>query len=201
MLAARPASGSEPRSACCEDGRVSEQTRRPRLGRVGDMVRSLLLLLAVVAVVVVLAARPNGSPVRVVVWEQDYQLARSSADYPLLAPRSLPEGWRATSVRATPTAGEGSLAWHLGFVTPAGEYAALEQSDGDTARFVADMTRDGAPDGVEAVDGEPWQRTYRRSGEQDYRSLVRDVDAAGSVVVVAGTASYAELAELAGALR
>lgn len=181
--------------------RVSEQTRGPRLGRVGDMVRSLLLLLAVVAVVVVLAARPTGSPVRVVAWEQDYQLARSSADYPLLAPTGLLEGWRATSVRATPTAGEGSLAWHLGFVTPADEYAALEQSDGDTARFVADMTRDGAPDGVERVDGEPWQRTYRRSGEQDYRALVRDVDAAGSVVVVAGTASYEELAELAGALR
>jgi len=168
-------------------------------GRIADIARSLAVVLAVVAVVVLLTPRPDPGKVRVVDWADTYRQAMASARYDVVAPRGLPSGWRATSARVDAAPGDGSAAWTVTFVTPADDYAALAQSDGDTASYVADMTKQGAADGSVRVGGQAWERRFRQLGREERRSLVRP--AGRSVVLVTGTASWGELERLAGSLR
>lgn len=171
--------------------------RRPR-GRqtVGDMVRSLALVLVLVGVAVVfyLAGRPD-PVVREVQYTDALALARQSASYDVLAPQPLPDGWRATSARAR-TEGDATT-WHLGLVTAAGSYAAVEQSDGERRDFVDRFAAEARPGGTSTVDGTTWRRLADGSPEE--RALVRTVDGVTSLVV--GSAGWDELEELAASLR
>jgi hypothetical protein len=163
------------------------------------MVRSLALILGIVAVVLVLMPRPSGETVREVDWRPIAQQAQGSATYDVLVPAGLSGDWRSTSARVDRAPGDGSVAWTVGFVTPREAYAATAQTDGDAQRYVADFTKQGAPAGTVEVAGASWQRLERRVGEEDRRSLVRELPA--STVVVTGTAEWGELEQLAAALR
>lgn len=173
------------------------ETPRRRRGRetVGDMVRSLAVVLVVVFAVVALTVRqdPSGQPRRI-----DYSAtlaqARSQAPYDVLAPVGLPRAWRATSARTGP---EGSAyGWHLGLVTPAGDYAGVEQSNAGRASLVDSVAAGATRDGRVRLGGRSWQRLT--GGSPEKRALV--LGGAGSSTVVAGSASWAELRRLAGAL-
>lgn len=168
---------------------------RPRgFETVGDMVRSLGLVLVLVALFMLGLPRPHREAVTVVDYSLELAQARRAAPYPVLAPSGLSPRWRATSVRLS---GEGGATrWHLGFVTPDDEYAALEQSN-EGGDFEARMTAAGAPDGTSSVAGRGWERRLRTSKEQ--RSLV--LRSGGVVTIVTGTASYAELEALAASLH
>ena len=168
-------------------------------GTVGDMVRSLLVIFAIVAAVLVLMPRPNGDTVRLVDWRPFALKAQGGAAYEVLEPSALPTGWRSTSAQVAAAPGGGSVAWTVGFVTPEDAYAALAQSDGDTRSYVADFTKQGAREGTVRVAGRAWERRSRQVGKEERRSLVRDDG--DSVVLVTGTARWAELERLAGALR
>ena len=120
---------------------------------------------------------------------------RLTAPYTSYAPEGLPATWRPTSSRITGTVASKPVSWHLGYVTPAGEYAALEESNRQpAATFIASVAA-GKPAGVRQVAGVSWTEY---AGAKD-RALVRTV---GTVsLVVTGTASYDELAALAGSLQ
>lgn len=122
---------------------------------------------------------------------------RAAAPFQTFVPRAVPTGWQATHSRITGTAADGPVAWHLGYRTAQGEYAAVEQSDEDPATFVPRMTNRDTPVGTQQVAGATWQRYYRSDKKQN--SLVRRFP--GVSVVVTGTASYADLGVLAAALR
>jgi hypothetical protein len=161
------------------------------------MVRSLAVVLAIVGVIVGinLAGRPTPDT-QAVNYRDAVVAARQTASYDVLAPVSLPPGWRATSAR-TDTEG-GVVEWHLGLVTASEEYAAVEQSDRRPARVFVDRFAEGArPAGEEDVSGVAWRRV--EGGDPEPRALVRTDD--GVTVVVAGSASWAELADLAASLR
>lgn len=119
------------------------------------------------------------------------------AGYRPYAPHGLPAGWLATSSRITGTRAAGPVAWHLGYLTARGEYAALEQSDEDPATFVPRMTNRDRPVGTRQVAGATWEQ-YHRPDKKQY-SLARRFT--GVTIVVTGTASYQDLATLAAALR
>jgi hypothetical protein len=181
---------------------VSEQQAAARTGRprrrqtVGDMVRSMALVLVLVGVAVVfyLAGRPD-PVVREVQYTDALALARQTASYDVLAPDPLPDGWRATSARAR---SEGDVAtWHLGLVTAAGSYAAVEQSDGDRRDFVARFAEGARRSGTTSIDGTTWRRLV--GGEPEERALLRT--AGGVTTLVAGGAQWAELEQLAATLR
>jgi hypothetical protein len=160
------------------------------------MVRSLALVLVLVGVAVAfyLAGRPE-PVVREVDYTDALAQARLSAPYEVLGPQPLPDGWRATSARAR--AEGGAATWHLGLVTAAGSYAAVEQSDGERREFV-DRFADGAtPAGSSTVEGTTWRRL--EGGSPEERALVRTER--GVTTMVAGSASWAELEELAATLR
>jgi hypothetical protein len=171
---------------------------RPRRGRqtAGDMVRSLAVVLALVIVVLALTLRhnPPGKAHRI-----DYRgvlaQARNVAPYDVVSPVGLSRSWTATSARTSGDAA--SFAWHLGLVTPDGDYAAVEQSDDDPVSFVAEFVGGGSKAGTATIHGQRWRRID--SGHPEKRALVLDSDAVTTVVT--GGASWTELRRLASSLQ
>ena len=154
-----------------------------------------------VVVVVMLVAPGNGilgfgKPKETLPYADPSQGAAAlkiTAPYTSYAPQGLPASWRPTSSRLS-TGPKKPVSWHLGYVTPAGEYAALEESNRSPAAFVA-ATAPGKAAGVRQVAGASWTQYADVKG----RALVRTL---GTVtLVVTGTASYDELATLAGSLQ
>jgi hypothetical protein len=162
----------------------------------GDMVRSLLLVLVLVFVVVALTVRPHPDSV---VHRFDYSgvfdQAREQARYDVLAPIGLPDSWVPTSARTT-RAGT-AVTWHVGFVTPDDDYASLEQSDGSAAAFVRQFAGGGTRAGSVVIGGATWRRL--EGGDPEPRALVLERD--DVTTVVAGSAGWGELRELAASLQ
>ncbi|KJS56020.1 DUF4245 domain-containing protein [Streptomyces rubellomurinus] len=165
---------------------------------VRDMVLSMLAVGFVVGVGYLFLPHDAGKdPVHPVQYRVEAASAKRAAPYQLLSPEGLPDQWRATSVSYQPAAisnGKGN-AWHLGFVTPSGQYAAVEQSDVPRDALLADKVAGGTPDGSEQVAGRTWDRVQ---GEKARALAVHDGTGA---TVLTGTASYEELAVLAQALK
>ncbi len=165
------------------------------------MVRSLGFVLLIAGALVLLAPRADRDAVTVVDYRPQLTAAREEAPYPVLGPERLSADWRSTSVRLRADAGV--TTWHIGFVTPDEEYAAVEQSNDATAVFIRDVTGEGRPAGTVELAGQTWQRYNLGAGDQ--RSLVRpaadDGGSAAASVAVTGTAEWAELETLARSLR
>ncbi|WP_316526519.1 DUF4245 domain-containing protein [Kitasatospora brasiliensis] len=165
---------------------------------VRDMVLSMLAVGIVVWIgYVFLPHGDGGDPVRTVGYQVEAASAKRAAPYPLLAPEGLPAKWRATSVGYRPADtnnGKGN-AWHLGFVTPSGQYAAIEQSDVPRDALLAEYVKGAKPEGTSEVAGRAWERVQ---GEKD-RALTAQTGS--GTTLLTGTASYEELAELAQALK
>jgi hypothetical protein len=160
------------------------------------MVRSMSLVLVVVAVVVLLTVRGNPSEkVQRVDYSQQLQETRRVAAYDVLAPVGLGNGWKATSARGDNV--DGAITWHLGLVTPAEHYAAVEQSDGPVTRFVDDFVQGATKSGAVTVSGVPWQRL--EGGKPEQRALL--LRGRGVTTMVTGSATFGELQTLATALR
>ncbi|WP_405011785.1 DUF4245 domain-containing protein [Kitasatospora sp. NBC_01539] len=175
-------------------GRVAGSSSTRGRQTVRDMILSMLAVGVVVYVGYLFLPHEAGDGVRVVDYRVALSSAKRAAPYPLLGPQGLSGQWRATSVEYRKD-GEGNAVWHLGFVTPSGMYAAVEQSNGDHDAVLAGVVPKSRPDGSAAVAGQDWQR-YQGT---PYRALAQQ--AAGATTVVTGSASYEELAELAGALK
>ncbi|MBC2900741.1 DUF4245 family protein [Streptomyces cupreus] len=119
--------------------------------------------------------------------------ARRAASYPVAAPEGLAKEWKATSVRFQGDQGD---AWHLGYHAPDGEYVQIEQSAQKPKAFIDEATRGAhATKATQEIDG----RTWTRYTGGRYDALVLKAD--GSTTVVAGTGSFEQLAEMAGALK
>jgi hypothetical protein len=156
---------------------------------------AMLSCLVIVGLVMLVTPRRNEDAVPRIDYRGDLTGLRAVAPYTVQAPEGLPPTWYATSSRLT-GAPNGPVSWHLGFFTPQGRYAALEESN-EHGDFVARMTSNGRPDGALALGGATWQRTLR--ADKNQRSLV--LGSPTVTLVVTGTASYDELAVLAGSLR
>lgn len=161
------------------------------------MVRSLAVVLVLVGAIVAFNVADQPDPVvRDIDYADAVAQARQQAAYAVLAPRPLPTGWRATSAR-TRSEGADAVSWHLGLVTAAGDYAAVEQTDGAREGFV-DRFADGAErDGTVKVDGTRWRRL--EGGDPEERALVRSEG--GVTTVLAGSAAWDDLERLASSLR
>jgi Protein of unknown function (DUF4245) len=163
------------------------------------MVRSMGLVLLGVAALLVLTLRDEpDDPVTVVdasVVRSTTAQAKAAAPYAVKVPIGLDEDWRVTSIRYEPGTENGDL-WHIGYVTPADDYAAVEQTDGEVMDVLAGQLPAPEEEGNTLVGERTWAR-YVDDGT-GRRALV--ADGAGSELAVAGTAAWVELEELAGAL-
>jgi len=142
---------------------MSEQPgryQRSFSGMVGAMV---ILVLVVVGFVVFRDLNRNDppSPVHPVDWVTPAKYARTAADFPLLAPHQLPDGWIATSVGFTPGKKQ---AWHLGCLTGDRRYVGLEQSHQPIPAMVEQYVDPDASQGDDVTTaGQTWQ-TWTDSG-------------------------------------
>jgi len=161
-----------------------------------DMILSLGLIVLAAMVIYLFIPHDDKEPdLKRVDYTVELATARRAASYPISAPVGLPDTWKATSVRFR---GDDADAWHLGFRSPDGQYVQVEQSASDKRdTFVDDATRGSkATDVTDEIGGAKWTRW---SGGR-YDALVLN-GADGSTTVVAGTASFDRLAEMARALR
>jgi hypothetical protein len=188
-------------SLMAHDGRVTDPrpTGRPnaRLRQsVGDMVRSLAVVLIVVAVTLVIVWRPKPDAVKPVDPIAAVTLVTMQKEFPPLVPTALPADWTVTSARFEPTAkSQGRSVFHIGYVTPSGQYAQVQESTATSAGFLSESTDRGAASGTRVVGSQTWQ--VWNSDER--RSLVLADDS--HVVVVSGTGTLDEVAALAGSLQ
>jgi hypothetical protein len=156
----------------------------------------LLLVLAIF----VITPRDNKEVLPTVDYASQLWAMRGDAPYTVWAPEGLSPRWRPTSSRISglESGGKQPVAWHLGFVTPKGEYAALEQSNEKAEAYVPRMTNSSKPIGTMQVAGESWAKYHRN--DKKANSLARP-GPGGTSIVVTGTASYEELAVLAASLK
>lgn len=155
--------------------------------------RGGVVTLLVAVLVLLITPRRNQDAVPRIDYRGDLGRLTAVAPFTVRAPAGLPPAWYPTSSRLTRN---GAVAWHLGFLTPHGRYAALEESN-ERGDYLARMTSAGSPDGAMVLAGATWRRTLR--ADKDQRSLV--LRPPGVTLVVTGTASYEELTTLAGSLR
>lgn len=156
----------------------------------------LLLVLAIYLI----TPRSDEEVLPTVDYSSQLWAMRNDAPYTVHAPEGLPSGWRPTSSRlhGLDSGGEKPVAWHLGFVTPRDEYAALEQSNEKASEYVPRMTNSSKPTGTQQVNGVAWTKYHRK--DKKANSLARTLPG-GVSLVVTGTASYEELALLAASLK
>ncbi len=156
-------------------------------------------LLAAAVIVVAIPAPHAAQPVTVSYAADQATLARL-APYPALAPAGLPASWQpvASSLTVGGANGAGTVTWQLGFATPDGALATLEESNAAAAGFIRRMTNDGTVLPAIDLNGRAWSRSDTPTRGQ--RSLYR-TGAAGLVLVVTGNASWAQLSRLAASLR
>ena len=173
----------------------STPPRRRGFGSAGDMVRSMGVIVVIVLVIFIVQIRNDPSPVRRVSISGALKVARSQAPYAVAGPVGLPRTWRATSVRF---GGDGApTSWHIGYVTPDGDYAALEQGPGNDGSVLDRVSDRGSSAGSVDINGVTWKRV--QGGSPEPRALVRT--GTGPATVVAGRATWTELGELAAAGR
>jgi hypothetical protein len=156
-----------------------------------DMLRSLALILVAVGALVLIVPRPD-KPIRQPVDVAQAADAAQEAGAPAVVPH-VPDGWSATSARYEPRGADGVPTFHVGYLTPSETYAGLEVARGATDAWLRQQTSQGEVTGSQDVDGQSWQQRLSSDGKR--RSLVHETR--GVTVVVTGTASLEELAQLA----
>lgn len=174
------------------------QDKRRRRARATwtSMVLSLGAVLAIVLGLVLLVPRVSQVSQPPVNVQFGARAAADKVDFQPSVPVGLGQGWTATSVRTTNSTDQVQT-WHVGYLTPTRQYAALEQGQETSDLWLEQLTHRGRVDGTQQVAGQPWQRWTGGRGEQN--SLVH---ARGKVTtVVTGTATFAELAVLAASLH
>lgn len=161
---------------------------------------SALGCLLAAAVVVVAIPAPHAAEPVTVSYRADLNRLARLAPYPAVAPHGLPASWQPVSSGLTVGGanGAGTVTWALGYMTPDGLLASLEETNADPAAFVRRMTNNGATLPPSSVDGQAWNLSATPARGQ--RSLYR-TSPAGFTLVVTGNATWPELRQLAASLR
>ncbi|WUH91234.1 DUF4245 domain-containing protein [Streptomyces sp. NBC_00433] len=164
---------------------------------VRDLVLSLVVLSAVVAVIYIFVPHDSkADPVKPISYSVELGQARRDAPFKVAGPEGLSALWRATSVTYD-GADPHKTSWHIGFVDPEQQYVAIEQSNGDPAAFISEVTLGAHRDGTRTVSagGQVWEHwTGKR-----YTALVREET--GVTTIVLGTGPEGQLTQMAAALR
>jgi hypothetical protein len=125
--------------------------------------------------------------------------AAEKSGWPLVEAVGLPEGWTATSARYVRTT-DGFMTWHAGYQTPAGTYVAVEQTKDPSRAWVDAQTNRAPREGTLEAAGLTWTKFVRDTKVQN--SLLSEPTTPGGLTtLLTGTASFEEMAELAGYLR
>jgi Protein of unknown function (DUF4245) len=143
---------------------------------------------------------PHAASPPTVSYQADLATMTRAARYPVLAPAGLPLSWSPVSsgVALGGANGAGTATWQLGYMTPAGTLASMEESDATPAAFIRRMTNAGTAVPPVQVAGRTWRASVTPGRGQ--RSLY-ETDIAGATIVITGNASWDQLRALAASLR
>lgn len=160
------------------------------------MIGALLVLLLVVGGYVAFRAvnrNEPADPVTAIEWRGPAKLAREQAEFPVMLPGSLPDGWIATSARWT---GRRDQHWHLGLLTEQREYVGLEQQDRSAEDMVEQYVDADAGQGEDVrIGGQVWQSWF----DDKDQALVLEQDDVTTLVV--GTVDQEAVADFVETLR
>jgi hypothetical protein len=163
-----------------------------------NMVLSLGIVIGIVVLAVVLLPRPHYNSVKEIDPTQAVLSAQRVARYHVVSPVNLPSSWRATSVKLSGPDEHHVVELHIGYYTPAGQYATVEEADAPRVKFIELQTEHGRGAGSITIGSDVWEKAY--SANQKQSSLLRTT-AEGVTIIVTGSAGYDELAVLAASLR
>lgn len=161
-----------------------------------SVVVSVVLVLAVAITLLVALPRPRAGAVKAIDPAPVVAEALAYPGFVAYTPDPLPVSW-------TPNSARFSTAWvgpvlHIGYRAPDGGYVGIEQTTGTNSRLFVDTEAAGAvPDGTVAINGVTWWKYQSDRKQQD--SLV--YYGPSSTLVITGTASDAELQQLAASLH
>jgi hypothetical protein len=146
-------------------------------GMAGAMIVLVVLILGWVGFRALTSSEP-ADPVQTVDYHREVPVAKKAATFDLVAPPTLPSGWRATTVGFDDAPDQH---WHLGVLTSHGRYVGLEQGDQPVMTFVHKYVDDAARRGKPVeVAGERWS-TYTDAGGDT--ALVRRSGSTTTLVV------------------
>ncbi|MGI8668091.1 MAG: DUF4245 domain-containing protein [Jatrophihabitans sp.] len=176
--------------------RPLSSAQRQQLRTPANLWRALIPLLAIIALLVIFtwprAQRSDG--VHLIDTTGPIATAKQQAGFAVSAPSGLSTGWRPTSTEFQPAGPASGASFRIGYVTPAGQYAEFLEGD-DSPDAVAAQYGPLSADGTAPVGQLSWAQYRTSNGHR----LLRH--SAGTVTtIVTGTASAAELAQLAGSL-
>jgi hypothetical protein len=162
-------------------------------------IAALGCLLAAVIIVVAVPVPHAAEPVTIS-YRGDLAKLIRLAPYPVLAPAGLPGSWQPVSsgLAVGGANGPGTVTWRLGFMTPDGSLASLEETNAKAAAFIRRMTNDGTALAPVRLTGRTWNLSSTPARGQ--RSIYF-TSPPGPTVVVTGNATWAQLRELAASLR
>ena len=151
------------------------------------------------AALVIVPPEHASSPVPIS-YRADLATLTRTAPYPVLAPAGLPRSWTPVSsgVAVGGANGAGTVTWRLGYVTPSGTFAALEETNATAGPFIRRMTNSGTPQPPVQAAGRAWNAS--ENSERGQRSLALTTSA-GVTLVVTGNASWGQLHTLAASLQ
>ena len=169
------------------------QPRKLKRGRETalDMVRSMAVLGLAVGLVLLVTWRPAPSteiiPVDLAAISQN---AQANAGFKIVVPQ-LNSDWKPNSARLEPVEQDISrFAWHIGYVTPLGQYVAVEQSNTNLPdKFLKTWTAEAATAEIVMIEGNVWKHHMGDAGQTiAYTSELDD-----SVIAIVGTAEQSEI--------
>jgi hypothetical protein len=162
---------------------------------------SALGCLLAAAVIVVAIPMPHAAEPAAISYRGDLARLVRLAPYPAVAPAGLPASWVPVSsgLAVGGANGTGTVTWSLGYMTPSGTLASLEETNASPAGFIRRMTNSGTALGQNRLAGQAWSLVSTPSRGQ--RSMYYTSLAGRFTVVVTGNATWAQLRELAASLH
>jgi hypothetical protein len=164
------------------------------------LIRSALVCLLLIIVAIVVVPADQASAPTTISYHADLAVMTHKAPYQVVAPSGLPAAWSPVNsgVAVGGANGAGTVTWRLGYVTPSGSFAALEETNATAAPFIRRMTNSGTPQPPVQAGGRSWSAS--ENSERGQRSLAVTTPA-GVTLVVTGNASWSQLKTLAASLH
>lgn len=184
------------------DETVARRAEQSRLHRQRHTLTNLLLALAAsigIVLLIVLVVPRSNTPVRPAV-DVSRLAAEAAPDFTStpVAP-VLPAGWRANDARVE-TGADNLRVWHIGYITPDGQYIGLYQTDTSSPSWLANTLEGQAATGSAAIGGVTWTVYDHRSSRAGNARYALARQQGGTTYVLLGTASPSAFNSLAAAL-
>jgi hypothetical protein len=132
-------------------------------------------------------------------WAISMKAGRADHQLQVLAPPSIPSGWRATSASYLPGA---APVWHLGMLTADTKYVGIEESRDSLGDLVAKhVDKDAEAGGEVRVGGAAWKVYTDSGGEYALGRTVTEAGKPPEAQLVHGSAPDAQIRDFTETLR